>query len=520
MNSWGRALFGAAVGSLGTLFLHPASRPFMTGVATWASPTAIHACVNSNTSQLAAPRSLSDASLWMQLAAHRIATRRRLTPQERNTVLMIAEAAAAKQRVNAFWPLVESIVYYDAGDFHGAVNAWMRASACSTWDDFQSKRLLTARALMVRRTGIKQSWQLAYLYYARSDDVASCLRPVARAILSRSDYNTAQGLTVRYATLLNGDLIIRFAHSTKLSVAAMDIIDLATYPSESVPSTYSSFMSPKKLWTGQLKVIDNLIRILHEPDWAHRAQGIFQYAESVRALTVHDSSEENTERLALASVVCASISGAIVVLAVIGAVIWCAGRMVSWRLAREKDVKPVLAAAIALAFGGLVEVLTAYWPAALVSVLCAGFLIVAPDRSRKARSEDLGPMFEFMAMFLGLICSALLLIYLVGTTLAADAVFPSLGIPSEFFDRPLFAGLAAVCFGLVLLVAPIWAVVHRLGTPHVLSLILMRLGRFVAVAALFLSIVLGPLAVYTDRHLETIMGELVENEPMYYYINR
>jgi len=507
---------GAAIGALATLCLHPVSRPFMTGVTSRASPAVLRGCIDSNAPSLPPPTTIVQASLWMQLAAHRILGHEKLSPKELSTVMAIAKAGAAKEQNNAFWPQMEAIFCIDGGDLAHAIEAWSMAANCQSWNDHQITRLMDDRAAIVDMTGVTQSWQLAYLYYARSDDVAYCLRAVARAILSNADYNKPDGLTKRYATLLNGELLRSHAHSSRSSISAMEIVDLTTSPSDAVALP----VTPKTIWAGQDQVLRNLTSVLHQPDWAATAQKIFKENEAWRALTVHDSNAEQSELLALGTVLSSSVASAVIVVAVVGLFVWSIGRLVAWRLARAKAITPYVAAGIAISLGGLVEALTRYFPAAVAAALCAGFLIVAPDRSRKARPNDLGPMFGFTATLLGLICSSMFMIYLVGSTPAANAIFPNLGVPSDYFDKPLMAGLAAVSFGLVLLMAPIWAVVHRLGTPHVLALSLMRFGGFLAVMGLTLSIVLGPMAVYADRRLETAFDELVRNEPVYYDLHQ
>jgi len=373
---------------------------------------------------------------------------------------------------------------------------------------------MQARSSIASVTGVKESWQLAYLYYSRSDDIYFCIRSTAEQILSHADYGNARGLYVRFTTLLNADTLYKKAHSTKSCIAALDIIDLTTYPSNSVLVLYR--FAPKKVWAGEMTVLSNLTRVLGQPILKDQAEKIYTNAEGWRALTIHDSNDETAEFLALGSVLCASAAGAFLIVSAMGALVWALGKFVSWRLAGAKRIGPAVAAVVAIVLGGLVAALTNYLPAAVAAALCAAFLTVAPERSRHSKPNDLGPLFGFMAVTLGLICSGMFATYLIASTPAANAVLPFLEVPSDFIDKPLLAGLSAVAFGLVMLVAPIWAVVHRLGTPHVLSLALMRFGSFVCAMGLFLSIVLGPLAVYSDRQLETTFSALVSNETMHY----
>lgn len=518
MNPSGRAVLGASLSALVTLCLHPVSRPYMTGVTSRASTASLQNCIDSNSPVLAVPSTLSEASLWMQVGAHRILNRQILTDKERNTLLGIADQAAKKDRTNPFWLEMKAVFYTDEKEMKRATEAWVEASERSQWNDYQIPRLMQARDSISAITGLKESWQLAFIYYARSDDVYRSIRWCAEQILAGADYDTAPGLILRFATLLNGDVLRSKAHSTKSCVAAMDIIDLTTYPSSSVLAQYS--FAPKKVWAGQVKVQNNFTLILHQPEWKEAARKIYRKAEGWRALTVHESNDDTAEMFALGSVLCASIASSFLVVSAMGAFVWILGRFVSWRLSGSKNIDPAIAAIVAILLGGIVAALTHYLPAAIAAALCAAFLTVGPERSRQAKPDDLGPLFGFMAILLGAICSAMFATYLVASTVAANAVLPNLEVPSEFMGKPLLAGVSAVAFGLVMLVAPIWAVVHRLGTPHVLSLALTRFGSFVCGMGLFMSILLGPLSVYADRRLETTLTELVDNETLHYDIHQ
>ena len=520
MTPTSRGLIGAALGALITLCLHPTSRAFMMGVTSRASPSVLKSCLDSNSASLKSPTTLAEAGLWLQMAATRIVQREKLAPSEIATILEIAQAAEAKDRTNGFWPQMEAVIYNEQNQRPQALTAWANASNCILWDDYQTKRLFQARDAMIGATGVKESWQLAYLYYARSDDVSVCLKIVTRSLLEIADLDTAKGMEIRFATLLNGDLLRKHAHSQKASINAMDIVDLTAFPSDGLSAPFGSVPGPKKLWSGQDKVVKNLNQILHKPDWTQRARQIYKDNESWRAFTVHDSNQMASEAYAIASILSSSVASAVVVVALVGAIFWIVGRLVQWRLTRSKDIKPYVAVIIAIGLGGFVDHLTGDLMAAFAAALCAAFLTVAPDRSRKVRPSDLGPLFSLIAVILGTICSALLTTYLIGATPAANAILTSIGVPPDYLDKPLLAGMSVVSFGLVLLMAPIWAVVHRIGTPYVLSLSLMKFGKFIAISGLCLSIVLGPLSVYADQRIEATFFELVSNEPVHYYLHQ
>ncbi len=272
MTATGRAILGAASGALITLCVHPVSRPFMLGVTSRASPELLSRCVDANAAVLPPPTTVSHASLWMQIAAGKVRKHLLLSEKERKSILGIAGAAEIKERNNAFWPEMEAIIYDQGGQTAQTIDAWNRASTKTNWNDHQTNRLLAARMLIAQVTGVKQAWQLAYLYYSRSDDFAICLERVARTILATAENDTAPGLTLRMATIRNGELLRAHAQSSKTSIMAMNIIDLATYPAARISE--SNGASPKKLEIGEGKILSNLVKILHRPDWALEAKNL------------------------------------------------------------------------------------------------------------------------------------------------------------------------------------------------------------------------------------------------------
>ena len=517
MTRTGRGLLGALLGALLTLSLHPVSRPYMIGLSSRIPPAMLRECVDSYAKTVPEPKNLVEASLWMQLAAKRIYEFDKLSDKEWKTLMQIAVEGQQHDVTNAFWPQMKAILYEDRGSSKLAEHAWIDASHCVKWDDYQTRRLLQARDRLADITGVKESWQLALLYYARSDDVAMCLERLVKHQLSDAPDDTPSGLELRYATLLNGDLLRHYAHSTKTNVEAMNIVELAAYQPALVPLIGT--VSPKRLWAGENTIVVNLEKILRQPEYSRRARKIFSNAESWRALTIRDTNESDAAKYSSTSVVALSLASAALALAAIGTLIWLVGNFVEWRLARSKEIKWYVAVALAIVLGAAVYVLTGYLPASFVIALCAAFLTVAPDRSRKTRPTDLGPLFSLMAVLLGILCSVMLGIYFVISTPEAVMILPNVGVPSEYLDKPVLAGLASVTFGLVMLIAPFWAIAHRVGTPYVLGLILTKFGAFISVASLTLGVILGPMCVYVDRQIDGTLFQLLTNEPLHYYVH-
>ncbi len=513
MTRTGRALLGALLGALITLCIHPDSRPFMIGLMSRISPDMLRDAVDANARTVTVPTSLPQASLWMQLAAARIRNLDRLSPKEVTSLLQIAGAGRKQDHANAFWPQMESILFDESGQPARAIESWIEASRCTKWDDYQIVRLRQARTSLTDITGETKSWQLAFLYYSRSDDVSSCLERLSKHLLQTATYDTPAGLQLRYATLLNGDLVRQYAHSTKTNVSAINIVELAAFPPNLV-----EIKSPKRLWTGENTIIVNLEKILGQKEYSDRARKIFLNTESWNALTVQDSNSSDAAMFSMLSVVSSTVASAAVVIAALGTLIWLLSKLVEWRLAQSKEIHWSFAVAVAITLGGLAFLLTQYLPAAFAVSLCAAFLTVAPNKSRKIQPSDLGPLLTLVAVLLGLICSALLATYLVGSTPAAVVVLPRVGVPTDYVDKPILAGLSLITFGLVFLMSPFWALAQRVGTPHVLAMMLGKFGAFVAVMGLTLSVILGPLSVYADHLLEHTLFQMLTNEPFHYYL--
>src|SRR5579859_2121656 len=107
MSRGWRAFYGAAFGALAVLFAHPASRPFFTTALTrWGtSQTFLHSnlILDNNPMLPTPPKSLLDASLWMQAGAQKLANH---DPSDRNILDMlirVARYAAGQDPVNRHW---------------------------------------------------------------------------------------------------------------------------------------------------------------------------------------------------------------------------------------------------------------------------------------------------------------------------------------------------------------------------------------------------------------------------------
>lgn len=517
MTSLGRALAGAAFGALLTLLLHPVSRPFLLSTTHRVEAAEFQRCLDTATNDPAPPEDLLGASLWVQLALERLnAQDAPLRPKEMQTVLRIIESAAAHDVGNAFWHQSRATILLAAGQPLEARAAWIRASRGSKWEDYQAERLMRSRERMAGMVGNHQSWQLAYVFHHRSDAVPKAIERFARSLLGDASPTDVAGLQIRYATLKNGELMRRFSKSVHAGQHGANIVELTTYPEKMADQP-----SPRRLWTGQTEMLDRMLRL--GGIWVENsedARKVFASNDGWRALMAPENPEELAQRMSLASIVSAGLTSAVAVLALVGAVIYGLGIGVERFWGRQTVLKWPYVAAMTFGLGAIGWWLTRDLFAGLCTALCAGFLGVTPPQVRRAKPEDLGPLFNTLIIVLSLLFASTAIAYLLCNTPAAVSLLPMLGIPSGYYNTPLLLGLSAVFVSLLLLAVPMWGLAQRLAIPHVLAVALRKFGATLGIGGLALAILLTPLMVYADREVGGTLVKLVENEPVYYYFQQ
>jgi len=501
------------LGAIITLVAHPASRPFMLSAVNGVPQRKLVQCVDHNLDQLPPPHNLDGASLWLQFAAERIVAHQPLRPKEMKSTLEIADRASELEPENAYWPQMKFVLLASAGQSEAAYAAWQRGSRCSVWVDYQTHRLSDARNRLAQLVGAQQAWQNAYVLHERTEIPALLIERYSRALLAQSGFDKKEDIEARYVTLINNNLLRTGSRSTAIGDHGAKIVELVAYPRDLVTT-----FSPKRLWVGQNNLLKRMSAFGLDEEMANARQA-FANNDAWRALTPEDPSELSNE-LSLASVLSSTIIGACAVSAFAGAIIWAAGWLISTRLGHLPRFSPINVACFATILAVLGAFLTHDIWAAIVGILASAFLLVGPTNPRSAQPEDLGPLFSFLLILIALMSGLAFGAYGVFQTPPASALLPQLGIPSDYYSTPLSLGLACIFISLALIAVPIWALVQKLGTPHVLGLAIRKLGVYLAYGSLAAGIILGPLAVYADRQMDQTLGELVGNEPLYYFLHQ
>jgi hypothetical protein len=510
MTSLGRAALGAGLGALVTLGAHPASRPFLTAPIPTATATQLAAQIHQRSDRLPAPERVSEAALWMQMAAERMENNKPLRKSERESVLKIAEAAARHDPDNAFWHQMQAVVHSAGGESGDAIDHWVRASKKQTWNDYQSELLTEARTRIRALTGANQSWQTSYVYYARSESSSRRIERYARELISTLGSDD-KSLLLRYATLRNGSLMRDGSRSVPIGMRGSYVVELSSYP-----QGLSSIRSPKKLLLAQIALYNGLMQRGHTAQ-ASEVLSSFRKNEAWRALTQRFDTAAEAGTLGAFSLLTVTLPSALLLCGMVGCLIWMLGRVIERQDAQR--LSPQTLGVVAGGVGFLTYFLSQNVPASAVTALCVAFLSYGLERGRGQAAGELGPLFTFLTGLLAFVFLITFVLYVAAFSLPSKVLAHLIGLPGEFFgNQSMFIGLSAIIFGLLLLAVAFWSLAQRRSISSLLSLAMRRFGAGIAVAGLGLTCIVSPLCIYLDRSLDRTLGQLVDNEPVYHLL--
>jgi len=516
MTPLARALVGVALGSCLTLFLHHLSRPYMTGLVPRPTDAAsIREVSGAGTGPLDAPQSVAEIGLWMQLGCSRLAAGQKLSKEELQSLLQLADLAEKTklpaQFNNAFWPQMQAVFYDQLGDRAKAEQAWLKATACENWNDYQSTRLL-------QKADDLQSplaWHFAGLYYQRRHSVGQAILDYARRAIDQAGQETPRDLEFRYATLVNAHHLAVGARSVDMLDFASLISDTAIQPPHTEPITDNALREKARG-----KLTDALDR-MGEHEQAASAKRDFSDIDGKIAETQPFKPADTAARLAIESIATASLPDALLIIAAIGAVAWPLGHLLLRFSLDHSSISwmPAIGFGCVLGIGAIWLALPPL--AGLVGLLCAVLLIFTPKNERSRLPSDLGLMFTWTIGIL-----SVLFVFSIAACLAALSTPAKLILPSILHENPMMignqfglvlGGVAALVFALLLLVSPMWAFARRVRTPFVLGLAFRTFGIMLVAIGLGGTVILGPLCIYADSQAKKTMARLVGNEPEHYY---
>jgi hypothetical protein len=108
-----------------------------------------------------------------------------------------------------------------------------------------------------------------------------------------------------------------------------------------------------------------------------------------------------------------------------------------------------------------------------------------------------------------------------GLSTAGIRLLPTLGATAWLASgstAPL--ALATVAFGLAMLAGTAWSIRRKHDPPRSVGMALRYLGTVIMVGSLVAAILAGPAVVAFERSANQTLSKLIQNEPLYYYLEQ
>ncbi|MDX2066525.1 MAG: hypothetical protein SFX74_12360 [Fimbriimonadaceae bacterium] len=542
MTVTARAIVGGLIGALITLAIHPSTRGFFVSPMPTARIEAAPKVVPSRP-----PATLADAARWIELACEKIRATGKLRPAEYESAVRVLVAAQSREPDNAYWPQLRAAILLLKGDRSAALRTWKRARRCQRWDDHQSAHLAEIRRNLQRKTGTRQSWQAAYAYYQRRQAPAQIIAQCAQSLLNSASFDTAEGLELRYATVVGGDLMRSGAKQIVTGDFGVQIVDYAAYPSELVTGS-----RPKRLYLGRTLLANNLRRIGRATD-ADLAFTIFQNNDGWTALVTRPDPVSQNQTSTVASLVAGSVPRASLWIVGAGALLWLLGVGGKWLLARGLPTKPDLAAessrdhapdsgtetsrpdrariirrdqitgvSMLLGLTALTFALTQSWLATVPFAIAGSSLLLIPRQVRPIATYRGGRWFSLANWIWALVVSLFVGALTMSYAYVGNALLPYIegawyGRVSEVIrTQPQMVQALALLAGVPFVLAGMAGFVRRVR-PLVALAESLRLGGWALVLwGLGLGILSAPACLVWDQQLDRAWEKRIANEPVYY----
>lgn len=510
-----RAFYGALVGALSVLLIHPYSRPYLLqGV--WflgdshflRSTTALA----DNIETLPEPRSLEDASLWVVTACERELAGKKLTNKQAILMVEVVQAAAEIDPDNAFWKQSEAVFQRRLGNDEAAVEAWTRASIASRWNDYQNKRLEAVLEGLEREAGRNIAWHYSIVEARKSAAAQRAALLFARQIL-RGD--RVDDFDLRLATLRNGRLVRDGSKSVEGALMGTETIELAAYCSSTDAWGLHGVggpITPRMLINAREEFVR--MAFYSGPQVESEIKDAFREDDAREAFLNVAVIDENRHNLMMGSVLTAALPGALVSIGILGAAVYLLGHFVtvSKRIQTFFELPWVLIAG-AVGAGGVYWATGLFFPSLWAALLLWSF---GPrlGNQRQAAPRGLGSAYVVTIVALAIGFSTVLAYYFVARSLPGQYVLGgSAGL--SLTDSSVLA-LAVIVASLVLFTAPVWGFIARIPASALVGRSLSGFGASLCLGCFALGVVLVPVAIGIDRSVGNSLSKSFQNEPSFY----
>ncbi|HXH59745.1 MAG TPA: hypothetical protein VNI20_00145 [Fimbriimonadaceae bacterium] len=515
MSATLRALYGALVGALAVLLIHPSSRPYVaTGL-----PDPVGSSIGGEyetirvRSGLPNVDSLTHAAQWVQMGMQRIFLGRSLSYEESLLLVEIVQNAADADSDNAFWRQSEAVFQRRIGNEQSAIKAWKTASLASRWDDYENDGLRETTGIDNEGGPGRLAWHLAYLKESEDDYAQRVISTFARQTLRG---NNLSDMGLRLATLRNGRLMrdgSKTAEGGSLGAEQIDFAALATQ--DSVPrDRFATGVSPRTLLVARQSLATNAA---FDEETRQEILTTFQSNDAWTAFVNVDDARRYSRALTLASILTCSLPGALIATGVVGGLVFLFGRALhKWRVLQLMLTAP-WAQILGLAGGVTVYLMSGLvFPAIWATVSLASFGFRHRGQ-REAVPGGLGTSYYGTVLLLALTFSSVLTLLFVGDSRPGTLLFEAGGFSQGFVSNTFVLGsLSAVIASLALVAASVWGFIARVPAERLAGLTVAKFGTYVCLLCFGLGVVITPLSIAVDHKISDPLSKIFQNESAYY----
>ena len=530
MNPAIRAFYGALLGALVVLLVHPASRHYLTPGIWMLSDSGFlreTEALPENLTHLPQPDSLEDTAFWLITACESEISGQPLDHDQTLTIVEFALNGARQDPDNAFWRQIEAVFLHklvndDATQQQNLDNeaasrkAWEVASSAVRWDDYQTDRLNSILDGLKEESGRTLAWHIVLAESRKTEVHARVLLAYARELLSgqleRKDF------FLRLWTLQNGKLMrdgIKTANGSQYAIEMIDLAAYSPYVEDRGFEDVSRHVEPPLVETSrdQFRELSADFR----PSAAEIIQTAYKENDAWVAYVNPDEAEAERERVLVVSVLVATVPGTLITIGLIGGAIFLIGVVFS----KSKHLQLLLTAPWAQISGLVIGVAVFYvtdlvFPAIWTSIALASFGF-RREKNREAIPQGLGATYALLIGLMSVSFTVIVSVLLISTSVPAVYLFEGVELAWLFgVSAQSLQSLAAIICSLVLVSASVWGYVHHYPAERLAGVSIKKFGLQVCLGCLALGVVIAPLSIALDHKYGETALKVFQNEPNYY----
>lgn len=520
MNPAIRAFYGALLGALVVLLVHPASRHYLTPGIWMLSDSGFLRetdALPENLTALPEPDSLEDTAYWLITACESEISGQPLDHDQILTIVEFAQNGAQQDPDNAFWRQIEAVFLLKLGNMDASRKAWEVASSAVRWDDYQTSRLNRILDGLKEESGHTLAWHVVLAENRKTEVHARVLLAYARELLS--GLRERNEFFLRFWTLKNGKLMRDGIKTANGSQYAIEMIDLAAYSPYVEDRGYediSRHVQPPLVEASR----DQFRRLA--ADYLPRAAEIIQttYKENEAWVAYVNPDEADTERqrLLVASILVATVPGTLIMIGLVGGVIFLFGVVLS----KSKQLQFLLTAPWAQISGVAVAAAVFFttglvFPAIWTAIALASFGF-RREKNREAVPQGLGGTYALLIGLMSVSFSVIVSALMISTSVPLEYLHDSIRASTVFdVSAQTLKSLAAVVLSLVLVSASVWGYVHHYPAERLAGESIKKFGLQVCLGCFALGVVIAPLSIALDHKYGATALKVFQNEPNYYW---